>query len=886
MTPGDGPRRDRIIAPRPSIEVDDELAFHLERRVQEYIARGMTPGEARRTALERFGNVGEVRTECTTILEGERRDIKRRDWLDDLRQDVRFAWRSAIGAPLFSILAIVTLALGLGANAAVFGVLKSVLLDALPYRDEGRLVRVHTRRLDSSLERQPMSVGTVVDVRERQRSFARLAAFEASTRDGIYNGDDGPAVVKTQWVEPALLPTLGARTAIGRLLRDEDAVPDTAFSILLTHATWQRLFGGDPSVLERPVRINGVARTVVGVLSRDFVGPIPAADVLLPLNLRTAMRDAVFARRQHWLGIIGRLAPGITLDGAQREMVSLFADLATAHPLYNRNEAPVSMAIRDDMVGDTRTPLLILMASACLVLVITGANLTGALLSRTVTRRKEFVVRVALGAGRGRLVRQLLTESAVLAIAGGAAGLLLAWLGLRAMRGFALPVLPAYAELSLDHGAMIVTALVAVVTGLAFGLVPALSAGRTNQAGGLREDGRGSSESTRSRRFRGMLVAGQIAMCLSLLSGAGLLVRSLLAMTNAPLGFEPDGVLSVGVQLPRSSYPTGDARVRFLQQFEARLQSVPGVQSVASAGEAPTQTTGRTGFTPEGGLPSGDAPPTVLYSTVSDDYFRALGIPLRTGRTFGPADRLDAPLTIILNEGTARRFWPKGDAVGSRVMMSPEPDAPRATVIGVVGDVRSNPTQWDAEPVMYMSNRQAPWNGPVFLLRTRGEPLDLVKPIRQALTEIDPGLPMQDVRTLPDLLSAGLAGRRLPVLLMTAFGGLALLLASVGVYAMFASMAAAREREFGVRMALGASRRDIAALVLRQGGAWMIVGVLAGVVGVVAVTALLRGVIQGVSRFDPLALGLALGILVVCAAIALLVPVRRATRADPISTLR
>jgi predicted permease len=848
--------------------------------------RGMTPAAARAAALERFGDLGSVRTTCTTILEQERRETKRRDWLDDLRQDVRFALRSALAAPLFSLLAVLTLALGLGANAAVFGVLKSVLLDALPYADAGRLVRVHGRRLDNSLARLPVSVGTVVDVRERQRSFASLAAFETATRDGIYNGDEGPTVLKTEWVEPALFRTLGARPALGRLLRDDDAASDTAFAIVITHATWQRVFGGDSSILTRSVRLNGVARTVVGVLARDFVGPVPVAEVLMPLNLRAQMRDPIFARRQHWLGMIGRLAPGTTVDGAQRDLVSLFANLATSHPLYNRNEAPVVMAIRDDMVGNTRTPLVILMASAGLVLVITGANLAGALLSRTVTRRKEFVVRVALGAGRGRLVRQLLTESAVLAVAGGAAGLLLAWVGLRALRGLALPVLPAYADLSIDRGAMLVTSVVAIVTGLAFGLVPALFAGGSNQASGLREEGRASSESTRSRRFRGLLVAGQIAMCLSLLSGAGLLVRSLLAMTNAPLGFESGGVLSVGVQLPRASYATGDARVRFLRQFEERLQAIPGVVSVASAGEAPTQTISRTGFTPEGAPPSNEAPPMVLYSTVSDDYFRTLGIPLRAGRTFSAADRIDSPMTIILNEGTARRFWPNGDAVGSRVLMSPEPDAPRATVIGVVGDVRSNPTQWDAEPVMYMSNRQAPWNGPVFLLRTRGDPLDLATPVRQALAEIDPGVPMQDVRTLEALLSAGLAGRRLPVLLMTAFGGLALLLASVGVYAMFASMAAAREREFGVRMALGASRRDIATLVLRQGATWMVAGIAAGILGVVAVTSLLRTTVQGVSRFDPIALGVALGILVVCAAIALLVPVHRATRADPISTLR
>ncbi|HEX5632620.1 MAG TPA: FtsX-like permease family protein, partial [Gemmatimonadales bacterium] len=417
------------------------------------------------------------------------------------------------------------------------------------------------------------------------------------------------------------------------------------------------------------------------------------------------------------------------------------------------------------------------------------------------------------------------------------------------------------------------TSAVAILTGLAFGLVPALAAGRANQEGALREEGRGASESVRSRRLRGMLVAGQIALCLSLLSGAGLLARSLWAMTSAPLGFDASGVLSVAVQLPRTSHATGEERVRFIEQFEERLRVLPGVVGVASAGEAPTQTTGRTVFTPEGAPQGSESQAMVLYSTVSDDYFRTLGIGLRAGRTFGPQDRTDTPLTIILNEGTARRYWPGGDAVGSRVLMSPEPDAPRATVIGGVGDVRSRPTQWEAEPVMYMSNRQAPWNGPVFLLRTSGDPRALVGPVRQALAELDPGVPLHEARTLREILSSELGGRRLPVLLMTAFGGLALLLASVGVYAMFASMAAAREREFGVRVALGASRGDIAALVLRQGGVWMGAGLVIGGAGVLVVSRLLGGLLSGISRFDPVALGVALVTLVACATVALLIPV-------------
>jgi putative ABC transport system permease protein len=880
----------RLAVRRPRIEadVDDEVAFHLEMRVAELVARGLTPEAAQAEACRRFGDTRHW-SMAMTAEDRERAALEQRaEWLDDLRQDLRYGVRSLLRAPLFTLLAVLTLALGIGANAAVFGVVKSVLLDALPYADAGRVMRAYGRRVDGSQDRGPVSAGTIMEVAARQRSFSQIASFEGMARDAVYSGDDNPIVTKVAWVEPSLFPTLGVAATRGRVFRAEDAAADTAYNIIVSHATWQRLFAGDPGIVGRAVRVNGIPRTVIGVLPRGFIPPFPGeVDFYFALDFHGVMRDPVRMRRQQNYGLVARLKPGVTVQAAQRDLAAIGKDLAREYPQFNGSVALVAMPVRESMIGDTRKPLLVLLASAALVLMITCANLAGALLSRALTRRREFAVRVALGAARGRIVRQLLTESMALALAGGVAGIVLAVFGLKVLRGLAMRALPPYAELSLDGGALVVTALIALGTGLAFGVMPALTVSRCDPQDSLRDEGRGTSESTRSRRLRGMLVAAQIALCLSLLGGAGLLARSLWAMTATPLGFNPDHVLTVAVQLPSGTYTTNASRSSFVSQFEDRVRALPGVIAVASTGEVPTRVVNHNSIFVDGAPPPpSDAVPLALYTTVSDDYFRTLGIPLKEGRPFGPQDGGNGPPTLIINESLARRFWPNERAVGKRVRLDPSPDAPAFTVIGVVGNERNDPARPDPEITMYMSNRMNPWNGPIFVIRTKGDPLALVKPVQQTLASLDPRLPLHNPVALRALVSEGLAGRRLPVVLMTAFGVLALLLASVGVYAMFAAMAAAREREFGVRMALGSSRGAIARLVLRQGGVWMLAGLAVGAGGVVVVARLVRGLLYGVAPFDPIALGLATLLLIAAAAVALLVPVRRATRVDPIAALR
>ncbi|HYT69014.1 MAG TPA: ABC transporter permease [Vicinamibacterales bacterium] len=865
--------RNLVHSNRVDRDLHDELQAVFELLVDEKVRSGMSFDDARRASRLELGS--------QEFLKDKVRDARAGAGFDTLLQDIRYALRQFRRAPGFTAVAVATLALGIGANAAIFGVVKSVLLDALPYADSDRLVRVYGRSPEGVLF--SMRAAIVQTVAARQRSFESLAAFD-SVRDAVYGGEDFARVVRIAWVEPRFFKTLGVPAALGRTFDDDDRAkghvpasgaeigPDTARVVVLSHSAWQGLFAGDPAVLGREIRINGLPRAVIGVLPPGFVGPNGRADFYFAFDLVPALGTGA-----GWLGLVGRVRAGATQEAAQRDIAAISADLGRESG--NVRAGVWATPLRDTMVGSARTPLLVLLASTAFVLLIACANLAGGLLSRSLSRRKEFAVRVALGAGRGRLVRQLLTESTMLALAGGAAGLLLAQSMLSLLRTVARPVLPAYAELSLDPAAVLVTAVIAICTGLAFGVVPALSVDRLDAQGALRDDARGASEALRPRQLRGVLVACQMALCASLLAGAGLLSRSLWEMAAAPLGFDPSGVLTARIRLPTREYPTLELRTRFHEQLAERLRHIRGVEAVAIANKAPTLDPRRDPFSMEGAAK--DAAP-VVYASVSDDYFRTLGIPIREGRTFDASDRAGAPPTAVISESMARRYWPAGRALGSRIRLAGD----LVTIVGIVGDVRNDLARSDAEPMAYRTHRQESTQRVAILLRTRGDPLALVKPLQRELAALDRSLPLQEAMTLTAAVGEGLAARRLPVMLMTAFGVLALLLASVGVYGMFASMAAAREREFGVRMALGSPPFAIAGLMLQQGAGWMAAGLAGGVLCTMVIVRLLRNVLDGVPPFDPIALGMAVAIMLGCATVALLIPVLRATRVDPMVALR
>ena len=868
-------------------DMDQEMAFHLEAMTRDYVRSGMSEADAARAARKRFGNV---------LRHKEAGHDTRSGHLDEFVQDVKSGLRQLTGAPTFAVVAAITLALGIGVNAAVFAVVKSALLDALPYADADRLVRVYGGAR-AQLQRGPLSAGTISDIRDRQRSLASLSAFMDFAFDASYGSDGGPQVVRMAWVEHNFFDTLGVSAARGRVFRREDALsgmvpltggalaPDAPSAVMLTDSGWTRLFGADEAVLGRDVRVNGILRHVIGVLPSSYVGPMGVVDFYFAFDLAPVLGNAILVRGSQWLGGVGRLKPGVAHETARDEIATIWSELVRENPADNRALGLATIPLRESMVGNTRTPLLILMASAGLVLFITCANLAGALLSRALSRRKEFAIRAALGAGRGRLVRQLLIESIVLAVAGGAAGIAIAFVTLDRLGEFAARALPGYVTLSLDWGAVLVTGTIALATGLVFGAAPALSIERSHAQTAVREDSRGSSESRRSLRLRGVLVAGQMALCLSLLVGAGLLARSLWMMTGQSLGFEPDGVLSAALQLPLRDYTTPQSRALFRTRLEDELRRLPGVTAVATATSIPTEVRQRSGVILEGAPPS-TAPTFVIMAAVSDDYFRTLQIPLRRGRTFGAQDLPNTPTTLVISESLARRFWPDGNAIGQRVRLGPNAQAPLNEIVGIVGDVRNDQARSDAEPMVYASTRQNGAPMLTILVRAQGNLLALAKPMEAAVATLDRGIALQRVMTMPAVLGEGIASRRLPVLLMTGFGVLALLLASVGVYAMFASLAAAREREFGIRLALGSRPSAIAGLVLRQGASWMAAGLAVGAFGIVLVVRLVRDLLYAVSPFDPITLGASVVVLVVCAAVALLIPLRRATRVDAVVALR
>ena len=868
--------RNTVHRNRVDDDLDEELRVTHELLVDEHLQSGMSQEDARRAARLELGT--------PEALKDRVADVRAGAGFDTVLRDVRYALLLFRRAPAFTTVAIFTIALGIGANAAIFGVVKSVLFDALPYEDPDRLMRVYGRFLVGAQQAALLRAAQVHVILQRQRSFESLAAFDGG-RDAVYGSDDFPQLVKIAWVEPGFFKTLGVSAALGRTFNHDDRAighvpasgaesgPDTARAVLLSHDAWQRLFAGDPGIVGRELRINRVARSVIGVLPWDFVPLRGRPDFYLAFDLAPALGTGA-----GWLSLVGRLKPGMTQEAAQRDIAAIWD---REYPQESRTVSVSALPLRDAMVGTTRRPLLVLLASAGLVLVIACANLAGALLSRGLTRRKEIAVRVAIGAGRRSLVQQLLTESVILALAGGIAGLLLAQAMLSLLRGFAQPVLPEHAALSLDPGAVFVMTVVAVCTGLAFGVAPALSVGHWDAQGLLRDEARGASEGRRPRRVRGILVAAQMALCASLLAGAALLARSLWEMATTPLGFDPNGVLTARLRLLPREYPTLQDRGRFHEALIERLSRLAGVDAVAIANKVPAVDPRHDPFSLEGAPPSDVQP--VAYASVSDDYFRTLRIPLRQGRTFDASDRADSPGTAVISESLARRYWPGGGAIGARVRLG----GPLVTIVGIVGDVRNDLARPDGDPMAYRSHRQESTGRLAVLLRTRGDPLAFVSAVQRAVAELDRALPVQQAMTLQAAaVDEGLAARQLPVVLIAAFGALALLLASIGVYGMFASMAAAREREFGVRMALGSPPRAIAGLILQQGAGWMAAGLSGGALGIVLVVRVLRGWLFGLAPFDPLALGGAVAILIGCASIALLIPMRRATRVDPLIVLR
>jgi predicted permease len=859
------------------------LGFYFDMRARELAEQGMSETEARREAVREFGDVEYTKRYCLAEDAMGSREERRTDVLAELRQDVTHSWRTFRRSPGFAVVALVTLALGIGANTAIFSVVNGLLLRDLPFGEPDRLVRLWGAHKDSGVDRSQLSAGDFIDLRTRQRSFTTLGAF--AWGGGTYIGTGDPVRLAGARVDANVFTVLGVRPYLGRTFAVGDDSAGVNPTIVLGFNAWRRVFGGDSAIIGKSVDISGLSRTVIGVLPPTFFFPTMAeAEIFTPLDLTPLLRDVNRIRKFHNLGALGRLRPGTTLAQARSELSGIMRQLEQDFPQSNSNMSVATVDLRDAVVGDARPALLVLLGASLLVLLIACANVAGMLLSRAVSRRQELAVRAALGAGRARLVRQMVTESLVLALCGGAVGLALALGATRALVASAADRLPAASQVTVDVTVLLTALVVTVASGVLFGLVPALAASRGIQLA-LKDAGRGASGGVSRHRMRTVLVTGQLALAVMLLVGAGLLVRSLRHLQSRDLGYSIESTLTFEVVLVGDRYDDPGAQDRFFDALYTRLAALPGVAAVGGSGNIPMRGGAMASLAIDGRPEPAVKLPEVGYQPVSDDLFRAMGVPLKRGRVFGPQDDTDAPRVVLLSESLVRAFWPDGDPIGARIRLGPNPNDPWMTVVGVVGDVRMGVAD-DSRPTAYVSARQDHWGGMTIVMRTTTDPMSLLPAVRREVRAIDPTIPVAEAHSMKQVQSMGLADRRLPMQLMAAFALLALVLAAVGVYGVMAYSVAARTREIGVRVALGAQPRSVFAMVVRQGMGAAAAGLSLGVLGAAALGRVLTTLLYGVKPTDVFTFVGVAGVLLAVVLVACLVPARRAVRVDPLEALR
>lgn len=810
--------------------------------------------------------------------------------MHDLLQDLRYAVRGFARTPGFSTVAVLTLALGIGATTAIFSVVNGVLLRPLPYPAADRLVNVWMDNRRMKMAEDIHSYPNLEDLRTRNRSFVDIAAFTrggANLTGGCREAECEPRRVNIIQATARLWPVLDVAPALGRTFTAEEEIPGQDGVVVLSHALWTQQFAGDRAILGRQLRLNGRERTIVGVMPASFRFPVSDTHLWIPLALPP---QSTQNRNSFFLWAVGRLRPGVTIESARNDLAGIARAMEVEFP-ENRDLGTHLVSMEEQIVGRTmRTALWVMLAAVGAVLLIACTNVANLMLSRAAVREREIGVRLALGAGRARLVRQLLTESVALAGAGAVAGLALAWALLLLLKSFAPADMARVEGVALDGTVLVVALSLTVVTGLLFGLAPALQASRQNTTQALREGGRGSSSSRSAQRLRRVLAAAQVALVAVLLTSSGLLMRSFVALQRTDLGFVPENLLVAELSLAGSRYQQGGARAAFFEQLFERLRTHPEVASVGAIGDVflsplPNSTT----FTIEGRARTPDiANVEVPVDPVTPDYFRTMGIPLRQGRVFTPLDAdTAAPPPVIINETMARTFWPAGDALGKRFKYGEEDSgAPWLTIVGVVADMRR--TGYDA-PVRhetFLPHALNPSGRMELVIRTRRDPLSAVQPLRDAVRAVDPEQPVHAIAPMESRLGEMVASRRFAMVLLVTFAALALALGLVGVYGVTSYLVTQRLPEMGVRIALGAPSTEVVGMVVRQGMVVAATGLLVGLGVAVATTRLLGSLLYGVSPLDVVTFGAAAVALLVATLLANWVPARRAATADPLAVLR
>jgi putative ABC transport system permease protein len=798
--------------------------------------------------------------------------------LDDLRS----AFRQLAKSPGFTAIALLTLALGIGACAAIFSVVNSVLLRPPPFPQPDRVVTARETLLPAVPD-SPVSSGVFYAWQKQASSFERMGALTSAT----YNltGEGEPVRVTAMRMTASTLPTFGMTPALGRNFSADEDAPGTDNVAILSHGLWRRHFGGRPDVLQRDVYLNGRAFTVVGVMPSD--SPFPERwELFTPYAPTASNRENLGFSRQNY--VYARLKPGATIAQAQAELTALGERLAERNPQM-RGWGVRLFPVMESSVGEVRPILLSLLGAVGLLLLIACANVASLLLARAISRGKEMAVRAAVGASRARLVRQLLVESVCLALAGGALGVLIAQLGLEALLALAPDTLPRAGGIAVDGRVLALTATLALLTGIAFGMVPALSASRVQLHDTLKESGRGASEGARRQRLRSTLVVAEVAVALVLLAGAGLLMRSFARLQQQDPGFRPDGAMTAHIHLPRPKYRTAQQYVAVADATINRLAALPGVQVVAASHHLPftfPEYLINRGFEIVGRpLPAGADTPTARTTGITPDFFQALGIPLQRGRAFGAQDTPQSQPVAIINEHMARRYFPGEDPLGKQLRLNIG-DGRGREIVGVVGDVKADRLDGGTTAQIYLPFAVAPDNDIFFVVRAPGSLAGLPGAFRAAVSNVDPELPIAYLRPLADWVDLSVARQRYAMTLFGVFAAVALLLAAIGIYGVMSYSVSQRTGELGLRMALGANGGNIVRLVLARGGRLIAVGLLAGLAGALLLTRLIDSMLFGIRSYDPLTFAVILAVLAAVGILACLLPARRAANVDPLTALR
>lgn len=804
--------------------------------------------------------------------------------MDSLLRDLKFSARSLLNRPALTIIAVLTLAIGIGANSAIFSTINALLLKPLPFPDQERIVAVWDKVPSRGVERNEVAMANYLDWSAQSNSFQQLGLYRWWSTN--LTGSDYPERVQGFQVTTNFLEIVGVKPLLGRGFSADQNQPGKDAVALLTYSLWQRRFGADPNIVDKTISTNGVTRTVIGVMPPDFNYP-KGAEIYAPIAITPELARS---RGNHsYLGI-GRLKPGVTLQSAQVDLDRIATQLEHQFPETNTGRGIVVYPILADTVRMYATALWVMMAAVGFVLLIGCANVANLMLARAAGRQREIALRSALGASRFRIVRQLLTESVLLGLAGGVLGTMIAYWGVEAIRagnpGEAARFAPGWNHLGINLSVLAFTMLISVLSGVLFGLAPAWQLSKPDLNTALKEGSRQTTSS--SHRLRGLLVVAEVALSLMLLVSAGLLIRSFLQLVKTDAGFNSDNLLTMSLVLPAAKYKDEPQTAAFYSELIRRVRALPGVESAAIVNYLPLGGSNSSDVFLVEGVP--EPPPgqefVGRYRVCTPDYFQTMGIPVQKGRGFTEQDKAGAPPVVVVNETLARKYWPNQDPIGKRIRFSgPIERNPWIQVIGVVKDVKHELNLPVTEDY-YLPHAQDSWNSMVLVAKTKVDPLILAAPIQQEVATLDKDQPVFDVRTMREVRSGSLALYSFSSVMLSIFAAVALLLAAIGIYGVMSYAVTQRTQEIGIRMALGARVRDVLKLVVRNGMSLAVIGVIVGLAGAYALTRLLASLLVGVAPTDIVTFSIVTFALLVVALLACYIPARRATKVDPLVALR